>query len=65
VSKAVRQAGISDAGYYHWRRGYGGLRQEQTRRHEDLEAETRRLKRLAAELSLDKAMLAEVAKGNF
>jgi cell division protein FtsB len=58
-------AGISEQSYYRWRKEYGGLRLEQAKRLKDLEKENQRLKKLVAELSLDKAMLEEVAKGNF
>jgi len=65
VAQAVRVAGISEQSYYRWRKEYGGLRLEQAKRLKDLEKENQRLKKLVAELSLDKAMLEEVAKGNF
>jgi len=65
VTQAARQAGISEQSYYRWRKEYGGLRLEQAKRLKDLEKENQRLKTLVAELSLDKAMLEEVAKGNF
>jgi len=58
-------AGISEQSYYRWRKEYGGLRLEQAKRLKDLEKENQRLKKLVAELSLDKAMLEEVSKGNF
>jgi len=65
VAQAVRVADISEQSYYRWRKEYGGLRLEQAKRLKDLEKENQRLKKLVAELSLDKAMLEEVAKGNF
>jgi len=65
VAEAARAAGISEQSYYRWRKEYGGLRLEQAKRLKDLEKENQRLKQLVAELSLDKAMLEEVAKGNF
>jgi cell shape-determining protein MreC len=58
-------AGISEQSYYRWCKEYGGLRLEQAKRLKDLEKENQRLKKLVAEFSLDKAMLEEVAKGNF
>lgn len=63
--EACKAAGISDKSYYRWRKQYGGLKVDQARRFKDLEAENTRLKRLVADLSLDKAMLKEVAAGNF
>ena len=62
---ACKEAGISEQTYYRWRKEYGGLRLDQARRLKDLEKENARLKKLVADLSLDKAMLEEVAKGNF
>ena len=62
---ACREAGISDVSYYRWRKEYGGLQVDQAKRMKDLEKENARLKRLVADLSLDKAMLQEIASGNF
>ena len=63
--QACRKLGISENTYYRWRKEYGGLRLDQARRLKDLEKENQRLKKLVADLSLDKAMLEEVSKGNF
>ena len=65
VAMACREAGITEQTYYRWRKEYGGLKLEQAKRLKDLEKENQRLKKLVADLSLDKAMLEEVAKGNF
>lgn len=62
---ACREAGISDVSYYRWRKEYGGLQLDQAKRLKDLEKENSRLKRIVADLSLEKAMLKEVASGNF
>lgn len=51
--------------YYRWRKEYGGLKTDQARKLKDLEMENARLKKLVADLSLDKAMLQEIAQGNF
>ena len=51
--------------FYRWRKEYGGLKLEQARRMKDLEKENSRLKRLVAELSLEKQVLKDVASGNF
>ena len=51
--------------YCRWRKEYGGLKVDQARRLKEMEKENARLKRLVAELSLDKQMLQEVAEGNF
>lgn len=63
--QASREAGISEQSYYRWRKEYGGLKLPQAKRLKDLEKENQRLKKLVAELSLDKAMLEEVTKGNW
>jgi len=64
VAQAAHAAGISEQSYYRWRKEYGGLRLEQAKRLKDLEKENQRLKKLVAELSLDKAMLEDVTNGN-
>ena len=51
--------------YYRWRKEYGGLRVDQAKRLRDLEKENARLKKLVANLSLDKDILREAASGNF
>ncbi len=65
AAKACRKIGVSEQTYYRWRREYGGMKVDQTKRLKELEKENGRLKQLVAELSLDKAMLDEVARGNF
>lgn len=62
---ACREAGISDVSYYRWRKEYGGLQLDQAKRLKDLEKENSRLKKIVADPSLEKAMLKEVASGNF
>jgi transposase-like protein len=61
---ACREAGISQQSYYRWRKDYGGLELDQARRMKDLERENVRLKRLVADLSLEKQVLKDVASGN-
>jgi putative transposase len=63
--QACRDAEITVQTYYRWRREFGGLKLDQARRLKELEKENRRLKRLVAELSLEKQVLREVAQGNF
>ncbi len=65
IAHACKQIGITDQTYYRWRREYGGLKTDQARRLKELERENVRLKKLVAELSLDKAMLEEVSRGKF
>ena len=57
--------GVTEQTYYRWRREYGGLKVDQARRLKELEKENTRLKKLVADLSLDKAILKEAASGNF
>jgi transposase-like protein len=64
-ASACRQVGIIDATYYRWRKKYGGMKIDQAKRYKELEQENAQLKKLVANLSLDNAMLKEVAKGNF
>ena len=63
--QAIKEAGISEVTYYRWRKEYGGLQVDQARRLKELEQENTRLKRVVADLSLEKAMLKELASGNF
>ena len=62
VAEVCRKAGISDATFYNWRKKYGGLMPSEMRRLKQIEDENNRLKRLVADLSLDKAMLQDVLK---
>ena len=63
--QACKEAGIHTQTYYRWRKEYGGLKIEQAKRMKELEKENARLKRLVAELSLEKQVLRDVAQGNF
>jgi transposase-like protein len=65
IQAACREAGISDKSYYRYRKEYGGLDMDQARRLKELEKENNRLKRLVADLSLEKQILKDVAAGNF
>ncbi len=62
VAEVCRKAGISDATFYNWRKKYAGLMPSEMRRLKQLDEENNRLKRLVADLSLDKAMLQDVLK---
>jgi putative transposase len=61
---ACWEDGISQQSYYRWRKEYGGLELDQAKRMKDLERENVRLKRLDADLSLEKQVLKDVASGN-
>jgi transposase-like protein len=63
--QACKEAGIVEQTYYRWRKEYGGLKVDQARRLKELEQENSKLKRLVAELSLDKQVLQDLARGNF
>ena len=60
VEEVCRKMGISDATFYNWKKKYGGLGPSEVRRLKQLEEENAKLKRLVADLSLDKAMLQDV-----
>ena len=60
VDEVCRKMGISDATFYNWRKKFGGLGPSEVRRLKQLEEENAKLKRLVADLSLDKAMLQDV-----
>lgn len=62
VAEVCRKMGISEATYYNWKKKYGGLGSSELRRLRQLEAENQQLKKLVADLSLDKHMLQEVLK---
>ena len=65
LGEASRKIGVTEQTYYRWRKEYGGMRVEQAKKLKELEKENARLKKLVADLSLDNAILKEVAEGNF
>jgi len=64
IGQACKEAEITEQSYYRWRNEYGGLEIEQAKRFKELERENARLKRLVADLSLEKQILKDVAEGN-
>ena len=62
---AFKEAGISEQSYYCWRKEYGGLEIDQAKRMKELERENAWLKRLVADLSVEKQVLTDIASGNF
>jgi putative transposase len=62
IAEVCRKMGISDATFYNWRKKYGGLGVPELRRLRQLEEENRQLKKLVADLSLDKQMLQDVIR---
>ena len=65
LQDACRKIDIVEQTYYRWRKEYGGLRVEQAKRLRELEKENHRLKRVVADVSLDKAILKEALEGNY
>ena len=65
VADAVRQIGVTEQTYYRWRKLYGGMGKAQLKRLKELEKENQHLRRAVSDLTLDKLILTEAAKGNF
>jgi transposase-like protein len=65
VAEAAKKLGITDQTYYRWRKEYGGLKTDQAKRLKELERENARLKKVVADLTLDKAILKEAANPNW
>jgi putative transposase len=65
TADAVRSLGVTEATYYRWRQEFGGLKGDQVRRLKELEAENTRLRRAVSDLTVEKLILKEAARGNF
>ena len=65
VTDAIRSIGVTDVTYSRWRQEYGGLKTDQVKRLKELEKENARLRKAISDLTLDKLILQEAAKGNF
>jgi putative transposase len=65
IAEAIRSIGVTEVTYYRWRSEYGGLKGDQVKRLKELETENSRLRRAVSDLTLDKMILAEAARGNF
>ena len=63
VLDACRRIGVTEQSYYRWRKEYGGLKMDQARRMKELEKENARLRRAVSDLTLDKLILQEAARG--
>ncbi len=63
VADAVRQIGVTQQTYYRWRKEYGGMSRDQLKRLKQLETENQRLRRAVSDLTLEKMVLAEAARG--
>ncbi len=65
VAEAARAIGVTEQSYYRWRKEFGGLKLDQAKRLKELERENARLRKAVADLTLDKLILKEAARGNF
>ncbi len=65
IADAIRQIGVSEVTYYRWRQEFGGLKTEQVKRLKELETENSRLRKAVSDLTLDKLILQEAARGNY
>ncbi len=65
VDHICKELGVSDATYYKWRKEYGHMRLDKVKQLKKLQKENGRLKKLVADLSLDKAILKEALSGNY
>ena len=65
IADAVRQIGVTQNTYYRWRKLYGGMGRDQLKRLKELEKENQRLRRAVSDLTLDKLILTEAARGNY
>ena len=65
VAEAMRQIGVTEVTYYRWRQEYGGLKLDQVKRLKELEHENSRLRKAVSDLTLDKLILQEAARGNY
>ena len=65
VADAIRSIGVSEVTYHRWRNEFGGLKLDQVKRLKELELENGRLRKAVSDLTLDKLILQEAARGNF
>ncbi len=65
IPDVVRTIGVTQVTYYRWRREFGGLQLDQVKRMKELEVENQRLRKAVSDLTLDKLILTDAAKGNF
>jgi transposase-like protein len=64
VAEVVKALGVTDVTYYRWRQEFGGMTTAQAKRLKELERENGQLRKIVADLTLDKLILQEAAKGN-
>lgn len=65
IGQICKKIGVTEQTYYRWRKEYGSLSMDQAKRLKEVEKENTRLRKLVADLSLDKAILKEVAEGKY
>jgi len=65
VVEVIKVLGVTDVTYYRWRQEYGGMSVPQAKRLKELERENERLRKAVSDLTLDKMILKEAARGNF
>jgi len=65
ATEVVKTLGVSEVTYYRWRKEYGGMKVSQAKRLKELEKENARLRKAVSDLTLDKLILQEAARGNF
>jgi putative transposase len=65
IAEAVKTIGVTETTYFRWRAEYGGMKSDQVKRLKVLETENTRLRRAISDLTLDKLILQEAARGNF
>ena len=65
MADSIRQIGVSEQTYYRWRKNYGGMGVDQLKELKSLQKENERLRKAVSDLTLDKLILHEAAKGNF
>ena len=65
VGEVIQSLGVSEQTYYRWKQQYGGMKAEEAKRLKELELENSRLKKLVADLTLDKEILKEAMEGNY
>ncbi|VTZ22722.1 transposase [Methylocella tundrae] len=65
IAEAVKTIAVTETTYFRWRAEYGGMKSDQVKRLKELELENARLRRVVSDLTLDKLILTEAARGNF
>lgn len=65
VAEVAKQLGVTEQTYYRWRNEYGGMKVSQAKRLKELEKENARLRKAVSDLTIDKLILQEAARGNF